>query len=95
MFVRKAIVMVSFFLILFAVSACKDPREKTVWDYVEGDNVGLYEFSNGVKALHQDLIKHGYMKDHDCDKLKCAEHHVNTSSDIARINKLLEDGSDK
>ncbi|MDE7456325.1 MAG: DcrB-related protein [Prevotella sp.] len=71
------------------VISCKDPREKTVWDYIDSDLASEYEFHSGVEALHRDLIKHGYMEEHSCDLLECTSTHQNTYADIERVHNIL------
>lgn len=86
---KTKIIICALTLMSIVVSACKDPREKTVWDYIGHQNANQDEWENGIEALHQDLIKHGYMADHDCYKMKCYDNHQNTYADIDRINSLL------
>ena len=71
------------------VISCKDPREKTVWDYIDSSLANENEFHSGVEALHRDLIKHGYMEEHSCDLLGCASAHRNTYADIERVHNIL------
>ena len=86
---KSKIIICAIGLITFVVVGCKDPREKTVWDYIGHQNANPDEWESGVEALHQDLIKHGYMADHSCYEMKCADNHQNTYADIDRINSLL------
>jgi hypothetical protein len=79
---------------MFLALSCKDPREKTIWDYVDGEIATDAEYHMGVEMLHQDLIRHGYMKEHSCFQLDCYSNHKNTYADIDRVNKLVE-GSNK
>ena len=78
--------------IMFLASSCKDPREKTIWDYMDGETTNEAGYEYGIEQLHQDLIKHGYMKDHSCSALGCYDNHKNTDADIERVNKLVEEG---
>lgn len=86
---KTKIIICALALMSIAVSACKDPREKTVWDYIGHQNANQDEWENGIESLHQDLIKHGYMADHNCYEMKCYDNHQNTYADIHRINSLL------
>ncbi len=76
--------------IMLLANGCKDPREKTVWDYIDSKTANSDEFSMGIEKLHKDLIKHGYMKDHSCFQLDCYNNHKNTYEDIERVNKLVK-----
>lgn len=78
--------------ILTLIASCKDPREKTVWDYIGDDQtVSMDRFEDGIEEMHKDLIKHGYMKNHDCREMECAKYHTNTNGDIERINSLMSE----
>ena len=85
----KIIIICALALISIALISCKDPREKTVWDYIGHQIANPAEYAEGVRSLHQDLIKHGYMADHDCMAMKCYDNHQNTQTDINRINSML------
>ena len=74
---------------LVVIISCKDPREKTVWDYIDSSLANENEFHSGVEALHKDLIKYGYMEEHSCDLFRCAEAHRNTYADIERVHNIL------
>lgn len=78
-----------FSLLTTTILCCKDPREKTVWDYIDSSIANENEFRCGVEALHKDLIKHGYMEEHSCDLLSCASTHQNTYADIERVHDIL------
>lgn len=80
-----------FAVVIITISSCKDPREKTVWDYIESETANEYEFSLGVEALHRDLIKHGYMEEHSCDLLGCASAHQSTYADIERVRGIMNE----
>ncbi len=75
---------------LLLSTGCKDPRDKTVWDYIDGGSANEADFQEGVEMLHQDLIKHGYMKEHSCILLDCSSNHQSTRADIERINNIVE-----
>lgn len=77
--------------VIITVASCKDPREKTVWDYIGSETANEYEFSLGVEALHRDLIKHGYMEEHSCDLLDCASAHQSTYADIERVRNIMNE----
>lgn len=87
---KKKAVFILMTLFLLGCQA-KDPREKTVWDYMDGDDANEEEWCHAVESLHQDLIKHGYMKEHSCYELDCYHNHKGTTADIERINKLQND----
>lgn len=89
---RKLVTICIIGLMTIAVSSCKDPRDKTVWDYIGHQNANPDEWKHGIEDLHEDLIKHGYMEPHDCDEMRCADNHKNTYDDINRINMLLGGG---
>lgn len=80
-----------FAVIIITVASCKDPREKTVWDYIGSETANEYEFSLGVEALHRDLIRHGYMEEHSCDLLDCASAHQSTYADIERVRNIMNE----
>ena len=88
---RKLVTICIIGLMTIAVSSCKDPRDKTVWDYIDDDVATDDQFNRGIEMLHQDLINHGYMKDHSCLRLDCASNHKNTYADIERVNKLASE----
>lgn len=77
-------------LCVLLTSCVKDPREKTIWDYIDGENATGEQVSTAVEMLHEDLIKHGYMKEHSCFQLDCFHNHQSTYADIERVNKLVE-----
>ena len=82
--------MYVFIAVLILMAGCKSPREKNVWDYIGDDKaVSMNRFEDGIEEMHKDLIKHGYMKDHDCREMECAKYHINTDADIERINSLM------
>ncbi len=85
-------IYVAIIAILTLIASCKDPREKTVWDYIGDDQtVSMERFEDGIEEMHKDLIKHGYMKNHDCRERECAKYHTNTNGDIERINSLMSE----
>lgn len=84
----RTLVFLTMTLIL--IGCQKDPREKTVWDYIDHESANEADFEAGIEALHRDLINHGYMKEHSCYQMNCVSNHQNTYADIARINKLVE-----
>ncbi len=87
-------IYVTIIAILTLIASCKDPREKTVWDYIGDDQtVSMERFEDGIEEMHKDLIKHGYMKKHDCREMECAKYHTTTNGDIERINSLMADNS--
>jgi len=79
------------FILIVAMTSCKDPREKTVWDYIDSELANEGEFRQGVEAFHKDLIRHGYMQDHSCDILKCASAYQNAYSDIERVASIMNE----
>lgn len=80
-----------FAMVIITVASCKDPREKTVWDYIGSETANEYEFSLGVEALHRDLIRHGYMEEHSCELLGCASAHKSTYADIERVRNIMNE----
>ena len=91
---KKFFTVLALVGIMFLASSCKDPREKTIWDYIDGENATEDEYNWGIELLHKDLIRHGYMKEHSCSALDCYNNHQNTFADIERVNKLVEEGND-
>lgn len=87
----KNLSLILFAVTVVAMTSCKDPREKTVWDYIGNECAGEEEFLRGVEALHRDLIRHGYMEEHSCDILKCASAHQNTYADIERVRSIMNE----
>ena len=87
---EKIITAFALVCIMFLAYGCKDPREKTIWDYIDGENANEDQYRRGIELLHEDLIKHGYMKEHSCFQLDCYSNHQNTYADIDRVNKLVE-----
>lgn len=81
--------------VLIAITGCKDPREKTVWDYIDSKLANEWEFQCGVEALHKDLIKSGYMEEHSCGLLGCANAYQGTYADIERVHHLLNNTDKK
>lgn len=82
------------FLLASSFTSCssfKNPMEKTVWDYVDGDVVSEADWNHGIESLHSDLIKSGYMEDHSCYDLDCYKNHQNTYMDVERVNKLVRE----
>lgn len=80
-------------LALSTLLSCKsqDPREKTVWDYIDTELPNENQFQSGVEAFHRDLIKHGYMLEHSCTRMHCAQLYQNAYGDIIRINDALSE----
>ncbi len=89
--IKSVFSVITLICIMVMTNSCKDPRDKTVWDYIEDDVATDDQFNRGVEMLHQDLINHGYMKDHSCLRLDCASNHKNTYADIERVNKLASE----
>lgn len=77
-----------FSLLVVAIVSCKDPRDKTVWDYINNKLATEAEFNRGVELLHADLIRHGYMKEHSCTSLGCTSAHQSTYADIERVRNI-------
>lgn len=92
--INRLILLVPMVGIMLFTNSCKDPREKTVWDYIDNTKYGVTEadWERGVEELHEDLINHGYMKAHSCRQLDCYHNHQNTYADINRVNDLVENG---
>ena len=89
---KKAFIRIAFFCTILLIIGCsKDPREKTIWDYIESETPNEEDFCHGIESLHQDLTNHGFMKAHSCYQLDCYSHHKSTYADIERVNKLVED----
>ncbi|MGX8713723.1 MAG: hypothetical protein ACSW8I_08635 [bacterium] len=86
---KSKIIICAIGLMTLVAMGCKDPREKTVWDYIGHQSANQTDWENGIESLHRDLIKHGYMADHNCYEMKCYDNHQNTYADIDRINSLL------
>lgn len=80
-----------FAVVIITIASCKDPRVKTVWDYIGSETANEYDFSLGVEALHRDLIRHGYMEEHSCDLLDCASAHQSTYADIERVRNIMNE----
>ncbi len=87
---KKVFTLLALVCTILLVFGCKDPREKTIWDYIDGENATEDQYRRGIEMLHEDLIKHGYMKEHSCFQLDCYSNHQNTYADIDRVNKLVE-----
>jgi len=51
---------------------------------VDGENATGEQVSTAVEMLHEDLIKHGYMKEHSCFQLDCFRNHQSTYADIEK-----------
>lgn len=75
---------------LIFFTGCKDPREKTIWDYIDGEVATDAQYQSAIEDLHQELIESGYMKNHSCIQLDCYSNHMNTYSDIERVNSIVE-----
>ncbi len=88
---NKLFYLLALLSVLLLTNCSKDPREKTIWDYIDGENANENQYNRGIEMLHEDLIKHGYMKEHSCFQLNCYSNHQNTYADIIeRVNKLVE-----
>lgn len=90
---KSLIFVIPLFTSIMVSCKFQDPRDRTVWDYIGTELASESQFQSGVEAFHRDLIRHGYMQDHDCKKMDCAQLYQNAYGDIIRINEALSGDS--